>query len=145
MSRLKPWSIAASIGAALLLAASSASAETILFVGNSFTFAAYSPVWHYRSTSVTDLNGEGVGGVERRLGHRIALLLSGAAGLATRLLRSLGALPDGDEPQGEPFAALALDKDRPVQVSLRGGLTQGCDEVDATALAVERKLIALKQ
>jgi len=63
MTRLKPWSIAASIGAALLLAASSASAETILFVGNSFTFAAYSPVWHYRSTSVTDLNGEGVGGV----------------------------------------------------------------------------------
>ena len=38
-------------------------AETILFVGNSFTFAAYSPVWHYRSGEVTDLNGEGVGGV----------------------------------------------------------------------------------
>ena len=41
----------------------SARAETILFVGNSFTFAALSPVWHYRSAGVTDLNGEGVGGV----------------------------------------------------------------------------------
>lgn len=40
-----------------------ARAETILFVGNSFTFGANSPVWHYRADSVTDLNGEGVGGV----------------------------------------------------------------------------------
>ncbi len=40
-----------------------AQAQSILFVGNSFTFAAYSPVWKYRAASVTDLNGEGVGGV----------------------------------------------------------------------------------
>jgi len=47
-----------------LLAASPAAAraETILFVGNSFTFAAYSPVWHYRAASVADLNNDGVGG-----------------------------------------------------------------------------------
>lgn len=38
-------------------------AERVLFVGNSFTFGAYSPVWRYRAASVTDLNGEGVGGV----------------------------------------------------------------------------------
>jgi len=44
-------------------AAQVARAETILFVGNSFTFAAYSPVWHYRPASVTDLNKEGIGGV----------------------------------------------------------------------------------
>ena len=35
----------------------------ILFVGNSFTFGANSPVEHYRSGSVTDLNGDGVSGV----------------------------------------------------------------------------------
>ncbi len=35
----------------------------MLFIGNSFTFGAYSPAWHYRSDSVTDLNGDGVGGV----------------------------------------------------------------------------------
>ena len=37
--------------------------KTVLFVGNSFTFGANSPVWHYRADSVTDLNHEGVGGV----------------------------------------------------------------------------------
>jgi hypothetical protein len=52
------------MAAALVIAgAGSAGAETILFVGNSFTFAALSPVWRYRSAEVTDLNGEGVGGV----------------------------------------------------------------------------------
>jgi hypothetical protein len=40
-----------------------ARADTILFVGNSFTFGASSPVWKYRASSVTDLNGDGVGGV----------------------------------------------------------------------------------
>lgn len=39
-----------------------ASAETILFVGNSFTFGACSPVWKWRAETVTDLNGEGQGG-----------------------------------------------------------------------------------
>ncbi|WP_232343368.1 PEP-CTERM sorting domain-containing protein [Novosphingopyxis sp. YJ-S2-01] len=40
-----------------------APAQTVLFVGNSFTYGALSPVWHYRADTVTDLNGEGVGGV----------------------------------------------------------------------------------
>ena len=40
-----------------------AGADTILFVGNSFTFGYLSPVWHYRKDTVTDLNEEGVGGV----------------------------------------------------------------------------------
>ena len=46
-----------------LLAAGAARAETILFVGNSFTFGAGSPVWKYRAETVTDLNRQGVGGV----------------------------------------------------------------------------------
>jgi hypothetical protein len=37
--------------------------RTILFVGNSFTFGAGSPVRRYRPDSVHDLNGEGIGGV----------------------------------------------------------------------------------
>lgn len=40
-----------------------AQAETILFVGNSFTYGAESPVHRYRPETVTDLNREGVGGV----------------------------------------------------------------------------------
>ena len=51
-------------GAALTISvcAASAHADTILFVGNSFTYGALSPVWHYRAGSVTDLNNEGIGG-----------------------------------------------------------------------------------
>ncbi len=47
----------------LCLAAGPAVAESILFVGNSFTFGATSPVLRYRPEVVTDLNQEGIGGV----------------------------------------------------------------------------------
>ena len=63
------WTAALRLIAGLTMAAAAfdgaarARAETILFVGNSFTFGALSPVWRYRSASVTDLNHEGVGGV----------------------------------------------------------------------------------
>jgi hypothetical protein len=43
--------------------AGAAHAETILFVGNSFTFGYLSPVQPYRASTVHDLNGEGLGGV----------------------------------------------------------------------------------
>jgi hypothetical protein len=46
-----------------LLLAGTASAGSILFIGNSFLFAYGSPVRYYRPDSVTDLNGEGQGGV----------------------------------------------------------------------------------
>ena len=47
----------------LLLAAGNAAARTVLFVGNSFTQGYGSPVFSYRSVSVTDLNHKGIGGV----------------------------------------------------------------------------------
>ncbi|WP_239987348.1 PEP-CTERM sorting domain-containing protein [Sphingosinithalassobacter portus] len=37
--------------------------QTILFIGNSFTFGALSSANHYGAGGVTDLNGEGIGGV----------------------------------------------------------------------------------
>src|SRR3982751_1999846 len=46
-----------------LLVASAAQAKSILFVGNSFTFGALSPVMTWQASTVTDLNGDGVGGV----------------------------------------------------------------------------------
>ncbi len=49
--------------AGLLLAPAPTSARDILFIGNSFTFGAGSPVERWRPDSVTDLNGEGIGGV----------------------------------------------------------------------------------
>lgn len=45
------------------LVSSAADARSILFIGNSFTFGALSPVEHWRSDTVTDLNGDVVGGV----------------------------------------------------------------------------------
>jgi hypothetical protein len=52
------------IGAVGLVGLAQAQAATsILFIGNSFTFAAGSPVRFYRTGTVTDLNGEGQGGM----------------------------------------------------------------------------------
>ena len=39
------------------------SGNSVLFIGNSFTFGAGSPVRFYRADTVTDLNNEGIGGV----------------------------------------------------------------------------------
>lgn len=60
---MRRFSLAAALVAGFVMVGASACADTILFVGNSFTFAAYSPVWHYHGETVTDLNAEGVGGV----------------------------------------------------------------------------------
>ncbi len=51
------------VAAAMTGATSPAPAATILFVGNSFTFGANSPVMRYRPDLVRDLNREGIGGV----------------------------------------------------------------------------------
>lgn len=40
-----------------------AMAGSILFIGNSFTYADKSPVHYYRADTVTDLNSEGIGGM----------------------------------------------------------------------------------
>ncbi|WP_225204592.1 SGNH/GDSL hydrolase family protein [Novosphingobium huizhouense] len=52
------------LAAALALSgAGGALARTVLFVGNSFTYGQGSPVRRYHPERVTDLNGEGIGGV----------------------------------------------------------------------------------
>ena len=60
--------------------------ETILFIGNSFTYGGHSAVWKYRANTVTDLNGSGVGGVpalfklfadEAGLDYRVSLETEG--------------------------------------------------------------------
>lgn len=45
------------------LAGADAFGASILFIGNSFTYGAGAPVMRYKPGSVTDLNGEGIGGV----------------------------------------------------------------------------------
>jgi hypothetical protein len=58
-----PWRAQAALALCLLLAAGSALAGSILFIGNSFTFGFGSPVRFYRPDTVTDLNSAGQGGV----------------------------------------------------------------------------------
>ena len=50
-------------GLALVLSFGAAQAESILFVGNSFTYAQGSSVMQFNPGSVTDLNGTGIGGI----------------------------------------------------------------------------------
>ena len=57
------WPAQAALALGLLLAAGSALAGSILFIGNSFTFGYGSPVRFYRPDTVTDLNSAGQGGV----------------------------------------------------------------------------------
>ena len=70
--------------------AGSATAISVLFIGNSFTFAAGSPVRYYRADTVTDLNGEGIGGVpalfesftrQAGLDYEVSLETRGGSGL----------------------------------------------------------------
>jgi hypothetical protein len=77
-----------------LWAGNPAGAETILFVGNSFTFGAGSDAMRYRPGSVTDLNGEGIGGVpaifrrfveQAGLDYRVALETGGGRSLGWHL------------------------------------------------------------
>src|SRR6201985_700468 len=49
--------------AGLFALASTATAGSILFIGNSFTYAQGSAVHYYRAGTVTDLNGQGIGGM----------------------------------------------------------------------------------
>jgi hypothetical protein len=64
MGRMRPIVGVAGCAAIILVGAGGAAhADSILFVGNSFTFGALSPVWKFHNTTVTDLNGGGVGGV----------------------------------------------------------------------------------
>jgi hypothetical protein len=67
----------------------SAAGESVLFIGNSFTYGAGSPVRYY-AADVTDLNGEGIGGVpalfksftlQAGLDFEVALETRGGTGL----------------------------------------------------------------
>jgi hypothetical protein len=54
---------AALLLAGLLAIAGRADAASILFIGNSFTYGQGSAVHYYRANTVTDLNGQGIGGM----------------------------------------------------------------------------------
>ena len=80
----------AALAALLVSTVAQAAPRTILFVGNSFTFAATSPAMRYRADSVKDLNGGGIGGVpaiferfagQAGLDYAVSLETKGGSGL----------------------------------------------------------------
>lgn len=77
------------------------SGTSILFVGNSFTYGAGSPVRFYRAHTVTDLNNEGIGGVpalfrsfarQAGLNYDVFLETRGGSGLDFHLENKLGVI-----------------------------------------------------
>ena len=91
-------SVAAIFASSALLAQSR---TKILFIGNSFTFAAGSPVRFYRASTVTDLNDEGVGGVpalfksfadQAGLAYDVSLETRGGTGLDFHLAEKSGVI-----------------------------------------------------
>jgi hypothetical protein len=78
------------LGGLAALASVAARADSVLFIGNSFTYGQGSAVRFYRHDMVEDLNGEGIGGVpalfksfadQAGLDYEVALETRGGAGL----------------------------------------------------------------
>src|SRR6478672_8761513 len=90
--------------AGLMTALNVAAAEprpSILFIGNSFTYAHFSPVRFYRAETVTDLNGGGVGGMpalfksftqQAAIDYDVFLETMGGAGLDDHIGKKLDVL-----------------------------------------------------
>jgi hypothetical protein len=88
------------LGGVLCAASGAATAATsLLFIGNSFTYGAGSPVKFYRANSVTDLNNEGIGGVpalfksftqQAGLDYDVSLETRGGSGIEFHLDNKLG-------------------------------------------------------
>ena len=75
--------------------------ESVLFIGNSFTYGFGSPVKYYRTDTVTDLNNEGIGGVpalvksfsdQAGLYFKIYLETRGGSGMDFHLENKLGVI-----------------------------------------------------
>ena len=75
--------------------------ESVLFIGNSFTYGFGSPVKYYRTDTVTDLNNEGIGGVpalvksfsdQAGLDFKIYLETRGGSGMDFHLENKLGVI-----------------------------------------------------
>jgi hypothetical protein len=103
--------------------ASAHAGTSVLFIGNSFTYADSSPVRFYRSGTVTDLNGEGIGGVpalyksftqQAGIDHDVFLETHPGAGLDYHLRNKLGVIGrrGWDKVVMHGFSTLDYDKPR---------------------------------
>lgn len=116
------WTLVA--GMTLALSVTEAQSRTsVLFIGNSFTYAHGSPVRFYRADTVADLNSEGIGGVpalfksftrQAGLDYDVFLETRGGAGLDYHLRNKLGVIGrrGWDKVVMQGFSTLDYDKPR---------------------------------
>jgi hypothetical protein len=114
--------LVAVVGLVLLGCTATAAAERVLFIGNSFTYGAGSPVRFYRGDTVEDLNDEGVGGVPalfesftRQVGldYDVALETRGGTGLDFHLAEKRGVIARSwDTVVAHGYSTLDADKPR---------------------------------
>ncbi|MBC8024070.1 MAG: PEP-CTERM sorting domain-containing protein [Burkholderiales bacterium] len=99
------------------------SGTSVLFIGNSFTYADSSPVRFYRAGTVTDMNGEGIGGVpalfksftqQAGIDYNVFLETRPGAGLDYHLENKLGVIGrrGWDKVVMHGFSTLDFDKPR---------------------------------
>jgi len=95
---------------------------SILFIGNSFTYADSSPVRFYRAGTVTDMNGEGIGGVpalfksfaqQTGIDYDVFLETRLGAGLDYHLERKLGVIGRRGWDKVVMHGFSLLDEDKP--------------------------------
>ena len=110
---------------ALLVAAGTtgqAAGESVLFIGNSFTFGSGSAVRFYRANTVTDLNNEGIGGVpalfksltdQAGFNYEVALETRGGVGLDFHLENKLGVIGKRAWDKVVMHGYSTLDADKP--------------------------------
>ena len=117
---------ASTLAASVIVALSLTNAQSrtsVLFIGNSFTFGAGSPVRFYRAGTVTDLNSEGIGGVpalfksftqQAGLEYDVFLETRGGSGLDFHLENKLGVIGrrGWDTVVMHGFSTLDADKPR---------------------------------
>jgi hypothetical protein len=96
--------------------------KRVLFIGNSFTVGAGSPVRFYRSNTVTDLNNEGIGGMpalfksftqQARLDYDVFLETRGGSGLDFHLENKRGVIGGRQWDAVVMHGYSTLDADKP--------------------------------
>jgi hypothetical protein len=117
--------IVSPLAAALLAALSAAAAHaapSLLFIGNSFTYAQGSAVHYYRASTVTDLNDQGVGGLpalfksfatEAGLDYDVYLETQGGVGLDWHLAHKSAVLGARSWDGVVMHGLSTLDQDKP--------------------------------
>ncbi len=114
--------ILASLILTLNTAANAQLDESVLFIGNSFTFGYGSAVRYYRTDTVTDLNNEGIGGVpalfksftdQAGLNYDVYLETRGGSGLDFHLANKLGVIASQPWDKVVMHGYSTLDSDNP--------------------------------